>query len=83
LSHTGRRWKDEAVDPHPFWSEKPRWCRPWTIVSTGGTCIAASWLLLHRTWITVPVALAVLLWWWVFLVAVPSAYLRESGRKQG
>ena len=38
--------------------------------------MTVSWLLLHRWWITLPLAAAVLLWWWLFLVLVPGAYAR-------
>jgi len=39
--------------------------------------IAGSWLLLHRWWISAPVTLGVLMWWWLFLVVVPRAYKVE------
>ena len=60
-----------------LWQSKPWWCQPWTILLTGLAVIAVSWLLLHRWWISAPVALAVLLWWWLFLVVVPRAYRAE------
>ena len=57
-----------------FWSLKPWWCQPWSILLTGAAVIACSWFLLHRWWISAPVAVAVLAWWGLFLVAVPAAY---------
>ncbi len=57
-----------------FWSLKPWWCQPWSILLTGALVITASWFLLHRWWISAPVAVAVLAWWGLFLVAVPGAY---------
>ena len=57
-----------------FWSLKPRWCQPWSILLTGVLVIAGSWFLLHRWWISAPVAVAVLAWWGLFLVVVPAAY---------
>lgn len=57
-----------------FWSLKPWWCQPWSIIGTGVTVVAGSWLLLHRIWITLPAAAAVLIWWVLFLVLVPTAY---------
>ena len=39
--------------------------------------VLGSWLILHRLWITLPMAIAVALWWDLFLVVVPSAY-KES-----
>ena len=62
-----------------FWSLKPWWCQPWSILLTGVLVIAGSWLLLHRWWISAPVAVAVLAWWGLFLVLVPAAYLDEAG----
>ena len=60
-----------------IWQNKPWWCQPWTILLTGLAAIGGSWLLLHRWWISAPVALGVLLWWWLFLVVVPRAYQPE------
>jgi len=65
-----------------FWSLKPWWCQPWSILSTGVLVIAGSWLLLHRWWISAPVAVAVLAWWGLFLVLVPAAYLDEAGEPE-
>ena len=63
--------------PGSLWQSKPWWCQPWTILLTGLMAIALSWLLLHRWWITAPVTLGVVLWWWLFLVVVPRAYQTE------
>ncbi len=67
----------EAAPASSIWAIKPRWCQPWSILLTGLVVPLASWLLLHRLWITVPLALAVLLWWWLFLVLVPASYRHE------
>ena len=56
----------------PFWSQKPWWCQPWTIVLTGVTVDSCSWLFFHRIWLTALVSLAVLAWWTLFLIVVPS-----------
>ncbi len=66
----------------PFWSHKPWWCQPWSIVGTGLAVSAASWVLLQRWWITAPVVAAVLVWWWLFLVLVPAASATEEQRLQ-
>ena len=58
----------------PFWSLKPWWCQPWSIISTGALMVGGSWALLHRLWISLPLALGVLAWWLLFLVLVPAAY---------
>ena len=65
-----------------LWSLKPWWCQPWSILLTGVLVIAGSWLLLHRWWISAPVAVAVLAWWGLFLVLVPAAYLDEAGEPE-
>ncbi len=65
-----------------FWAHKPGWCQPWTILSTGFLVVGGSWWLLHRWWISLPVAVAVLLWWGLFLVLVPSAWRAEQAGGQ-
>ena len=64
----------EPKEQPPFWSLKPWWCQPWSIVSTGVLMVGGSWALLHRLWISLPLALGVLAWWLLFLVLVPAAY---------
>ena len=64
----------DQTDLPAFWSLKPWWCQPWSIIGTGVTIVAGSWLLLHRLWITLPAAAAVLIWWVLFLILVPTAY---------
>lgn len=66
----------------PFWSLKPPWCQPWSILLTGMVLVVASWLLLHIRWLTLAVAAVVLLWWVLFLLLVPAAY-RAGGIPQG
>ncbi len=68
----------QAAPEPSLWALKPWWCQPWSILLTGVGAIAASWLLLGRLWITLPCAALVLLWWWLFLVAVPAAYRAEA-----
>jgi hypothetical protein len=65
-----------SVQADSIWEHKPWWCQPWTIVTTGLGAVGGSWLLLHRWWITLPLAAGVLLWWWLFLVLVPAAHAR-------
>ena len=61
-----------------LWALKPWGCQPWSILLTGIAAIVGSWLLLGRLWITIPGAALVLLWWWLFLVLVPTAYRAEA-----
>ena len=60
-----------------IWQLKPWWCQPWSILLTGAAMILASWLGLHRLWITAPLGCAVLLWWWLFLLVVPAGYRQQ------
>lgn len=62
------------VTPPSLWSQKPWWCQPWSIVLTGVALVGGSLLWPGRWWVSLPLALAVLLWWGVFLVLAPAAY---------
>lgn len=57
-----------------LWQQKPWWCQPWSIVLTGITVPTAAWVLTHRWWLVLPIALGVSLWWFVFLYLVPRQY---------
>jgi len=60
-----------------IWQLKPWWCQPWSILLTGVAVVSASWVVWGIWWITAPLAAAVLVWWWLFLVLVPASY-RQS-----
>jgi hypothetical protein len=61
-----------------IWDYKPWWCQPWSILLTGNGLIAASWLVLHRYWLTGLVALPLLAWMAFFIGVFPNL-ARESG----
>ena len=63
-----------SAEQPAFWSLKPWWCQPWSILATGAGISGISWLVLHRLWITLPLTAVILGWWWLFLVLVPAAY---------
>ena len=69
--------------PDSIWASKPWWCQPWTIVLTGLVLVTGSWMLLQRWWISVPLAMAVLAWWVLFLGVVPAAYRQQQQRESG
>jgi hypothetical protein len=69
---------DQLVDGASLWQHKPWWCQPWSIVLTGVGVVSASWLLWRLWWISAPVLAAVLMWWWLFLVAVPASYRAQA-----
>ena len=75
--------KNEQIS-ESMWAIKPWWCQPWSIVLTGLAIPAGSWQLLHRLWITVPIAGVMLVWWLLFLVLVPAQYAAavREGRLQ-
>jgi hypothetical protein len=54
-----------------LWQSKPWWCQPWTIILTGVIIVAGSWLSFHTLWLTLPVAILIMLWWTYFLIIVP------------
>jgi hypothetical protein len=66
----------EKTDEFDLWQSKPWWCQPWTIILTGISLIAGSWLVLKSLWITLPLTIAIIIWWTYFLVIVPRL-LRE------
>lgn len=66
-----------------LWSQKPWWCQPWSIVLTGVLLVGGSVLWPGRWWLSVPLALAVLLWWGVFLVLAPADYRAAVSAEEG
>lgn len=74
--------KDPDDQALPFWSLKPWWCQPWTILLFGVTAVAASWTVLRLWWITAGVAILVSLWWLLFLVLVPAGYRQQAADAQ-
>jgi hypothetical protein len=56
-----------------IWQLKPWWCQPWSIVLTGILAIGGSWLLLKTLWLTLLVAVPILVWMVFFLLIYPNA----------
>jgi hypothetical protein len=54
-----------------LWENKPWWCQPWTIILTGTIIILGSWFLFKTIWLTLPIAILIVLWWTYFLIIVP------------
>lgn len=61
---------DNSYNP---WNYKPWWCQPWSILVTGITLIAGTWLVTKIIWLTILVALPVLAWMGLFLILWPQA----------
>ncbi len=70
----------EQTEEIDLWQSKPWWCQPWTIILTGIVIITGSWLVLKSLWITLPLTIAIIVWWMYFLVIVPRL-LREMRSK--
>lgn len=70
-----KQYQQKSVSP---WSDKPRWCQPWSILLTGVMLISGSWLLLKTVWLTVIVAIPVLTWMGFFLLIWPRLILRSG-----
>jgi hypothetical protein len=66
---------DRAVS---IWSYKPWWCQPWSILLTGVTLISGSWLLFKTLWVSILIAVPILVWMGFFLLLYPRLAL-ESG----
>jgi len=62
---------DNPAKPTSIWQIKPWWCQPWSILLTGNALIGGSWLLLHRWWLTLIVAIPVALWMGFFILLYP------------
>lgn len=60
-----------------IWQKKPWWCQPWSIILTGIVLPVSVWLLTHLWWLTLPVVIGILVWWWLFLYIVPKSYLEQ------
>ena len=67
------------------WNYKPWWCQPWSIILTGITIITGSWLLLHIIWLSIIVAMPIILWWVYFLLLYPKMVreMSDSGINNG
>ncbi|MFN9630129.1 MAG: DUF6737 family protein [Cyanobacteriota bacterium] len=65
-----------------FWQLKPWWCQPWSILSTGVVIMGLAGLAHQRfavpLWLVLPVVLATLAWWLLFLVIVPSSFAADQ-----
>ncbi|XP_042517835.1 uncharacterized protein LOC122091770 [Macadamia integrifolia] len=63
-----------SLEYDSVWDTKPSWCQPWTIMLTGASVIALSWLIMHSVVLTTVVLSLICAWWYIFLYAYPKAY---------
>jgi len=73
-----------AARAEGFWSHKPWWCQPWSILTTGVVGMAADGLVFRVLplpwWLGVGPVVAILGWWLLFLVMVPAGASHDSSR---
>ena len=62
------------LDSVNIWDYKPRWCQPWSIISTGIALITAVWWLTNIIWLTLIVSTLIMVWWGYFLVLYPRIF---------
>ncbi|MEA5504364.1 DUF6737 family protein [Halotia wernerae UHCC 0503] len=60
------------------WNYKPWWCQPWSILLTGVTLISGSWLLFKTIWLTVLIAIPLLVWMGFFLLVWPQLIIQSG-----
>lgn len=64
--------------PESVWQYKPWWCQPWSILLTGCLIIGGTWWLTHIIWLTMLVAVPILIWMGFFLLLYPRL-MKQSG----
>jgi hypothetical protein len=69
-----------SENPKPInpWNYKPWWCQPWSILLTGISLIAGSWLVFQTLWLTAIIAIPILVWMGYFLLLWPKLIV-DSG----
>jgi hypothetical protein len=60
------------------WKYKPWWCQPWSIVLTGVTLVTGIWLIFKIAWLTILVAIPLLIWMGFFLLIWPQLMIRSG-----
>ena len=55
-----------------YWSSKPIWCKPWTILLTGLLIILSTYFFAPFVWVKLLVFIIISLWWYLFLILAPS-----------
>ncbi|XP_072989391.1 uncharacterized protein [Typha latifolia] len=63
-----------SLEYDSVWDTKPSWCQPWTILLTGVSVVACSWILVHSVVTSAAVFSLISAWWYIFLYLYPKAY---------
>ena len=64
-----------------FWSFKPFWCQPWSIISFGILVLIFSWTLFNNIIISSIFLFLVIPWWILFLIIAPKLH-KENFNKE-
>jgi hypothetical protein len=67
--------EQQTISP---WQSKPWWCQPWSIILTSLTLISGSWLIFKIIWLTILVAIPLLIWMGFFLLIWPRMMIRSG-----
>ncbi len=57
-----------------YWESKPIWCQPWTIICFGIVFLLCTWKLFNNLILSLILILIIFLWWYIFLIEIPSSY---------
>lgn len=60
-----------------YWSLKPPWCQPWTIILFGLMIILTLWLLTNSFILVSIITFLISVWWLLFLVIAPKLYEKD------
>lgn len=71
-----------SLEYDSVWDTKPAWCQPWTIVLTGVSVVACSWIILHSVIVTALASSVIGVWWYIFLYSYPKAYTEMIGERR-
>ncbi|MFM7365039.1 MAG: DUF6737 family protein [Cuspidothrix sp.] len=67
--------EQQTISP---WKYKPWWCQPWSVVLTGVTLVSGIWLIFKIVWLTILVAIPLLIWMGFFLLIWPQLMIRNG-----
>ncbi len=67
--------EQQTINP---WKYKPWWCQPWSIILTTITLISGIWLVFKIIWLTILVAIPLLIWMGFFLLIWPQMMVKSG-----
>ncbi len=64
----------DKINTKSYWTDKPTWCQPWSIILSGSSFIVFIQYLFKLIWLTCLFSVLVVFWWTLFLLIAPSLY---------